>query len=126
MTHYVFVGERRSALAKRKGWYWSDGHLAAKQLFDDLRPIGIQPEGQWFTNIIEPDCVATCKHALSNGSTVVSLGKKAHLFLVSKNIPHKTLVHPAARGSIRKKQIYCEHVRLELVCGSCGDRVASL
>ena len=40
---YLFVGEKPSITAHNRDVVWADGGLAAKQLFDGLRKLGIDP-----------------------------------------------------------------------------------
>lgn len=111
----IFVGERRSPTARRKGWRWQDGRLAAKQLFDALRACGYDPARQEFVNAFEPGAVEKIQRGLRDGHTlVVGMGQLAQDWLTRSHIPHLSLVHPAARGAIRKKERYIEHVRLVL------------
>lgn len=62
-----------------------------------------------------------CRHAARrvrrahrDGLTVVAMGRKAAAVLVGWGVPHLTIVHPAARGRIRKKERYAAHVRTAL------------
>lgn len=113
-ARFLFVGHEPSATARKRGWSWRDGHLAAKQLFDALHAVGIEPREQWFTNIVDDTCVPLCRHATITGLSVVAMGLVAHRFLAEHRIEHKLIVHPAARGAIRKKQRYAMHVAYEL------------
>ena len=115
---YVFVGESRSKLAIRKGVYWLDGRLAAKPPHDALRYVGLVPEDQVFLNVFQDDstrispisiaCIKTWSYV---GFPIVAMGKRAQQILRMNDIEHLKLVHPAARGSIRKSERYREHVR---------------
>lgn len=109
----IFVGERRSPLARRRGWRWEDGRLAAKQLFDALRAIGIDPTRQEFVNAFEPGSAKRLRSywAMTRKPVVVGMGQLAQEWLIRRGIPHLPIVHPAARGAIRKKELYIEHVR---------------
>lgn len=121
MKSYLFVGERPSPKAKAMRVKWADGRLAAKQLFDALAAIGIDPTSHQFDNVFrsdlsEPETV--CRRAIgrirriaSQGATVVAMGKKAQAVLIANDIGHIPIVHPAARGSIRKKCRYESHIR---------------
>lgn len=55
MENLMFVGERRSQSAIRMGVHWEDGRLAAKQLFDALLALGIDPQRCEFVHWWEPD-----------------------------------------------------------------------
>jgi len=107
----VFVGEKRSKLAVRKGVTWQDGRLAAKQLFDALAHAGIDKDRCTFVNWFErggPTKVR--KIAVDSGVIVVGMGRKVQAALKHAKIAHLELVHPAARGAIRKKERYLAHV----------------
>jgi len=115
----MFVGEEKSPTAIRKGWSWEDGRLAAKQLFralDNSRDIlSIDPKDCKFVNLFEPEGIKM----LFNGKLktwarkgiVVALGKKVSNMLDTYEIRHYKMVHPAARGNIRKKENYINHTR---------------
>jgi hypothetical protein len=114
----LFVGERRSAKAKRMGVWWEDGRLAAKQLFDALVACGVDPGACRYTNWFERGGKrAVREHA----GPVVALGKKVQTALAARGLAHVAMVHPAARGRIRKKERYIEHVRSVLVRLALGD-----
>lgn len=49
-----------------------------------------------------------------DGHTIVALGQKVSRALSKRRIAHLRLVHPAARGPIRKKAHYQEHVVAQL------------
>jgi hypothetical protein len=48
---------------------------------------------------------------------IVALGLRVHLVLHRHGIPHLALVHPAARGAIRRRALYQSHVRAVLEGG---------
>src|SRR2546428_7453216 len=50
MKSLLFVDERRSPAAIRMDVRWQDGRLAAKQLFDALSGVGIDPGKCQFLN----------------------------------------------------------------------------
>jgi len=108
---YLFVGEKRSELAKKMKVTWTDGRLAAKQLFDAFVYCGIDPEKQEFCNWFEG---GKTKVRSYNG-TIVAMGKKVSDALTKEKINHIYIVHPAARGKIRKKELYFQHVKQALI-----------
>jgi hypothetical protein len=112
---FLFVGEERSELAKTRNVRWEDGALAAKQLFDALRSCGIDPEQQQFTNLFERGGVSKILAARAAGMRIVGTGKKVQLDLDRRRISHLALTHPAARGRIRRKDRYTNHVREALL-----------
>ncbi len=103
----LFVGEERSDLAVERGWTWKSGRLAAKQLFDALALIGIDPAEHRFVNWFESSDRFEVYH---HEGPVVAMGRKVQRALTAKGIEHIPLVHPAARGKIRAKGIYAAHV----------------
>lgn len=100
------------------GVTWKDGRLAAKQLFDALLAIGLDPAEQLFDNWFEHDeprkAARRCRRALRAGYVVVGLGGRVQKALREHSVPHVSLVHPAARGVIRRKDNYIAHVRERL------------
>lgn len=111
----MFVGERRSKAAKRMGVTWRDGRLAGKQLFDALHAIGLNPAQHQFCNVFERGGCRSVKRAVQTGRTIVAMGKKVQAKLLSMGITFRSMVHPAARGAIRKKHRYIRHVRTKLM-----------
>jgi len=113
--NYLFVGEKRSELAIKMGVTWKDGRLAAKQLFDALDYSGIDPSVCKFTNIFEnPDINLIQHYSDKSCKRVVAMGHKVRKELEKQGIPHIFIYHPATRGKIRKKELYCEHVKNKL------------
>jgi hypothetical protein len=114
---FLFIGERRSPTAVRMGVTWVDGHLCAKNLHEALRATGIDPSTCKFGNAYQDngmpnlaDLKRAARHA-REGGCVVALGEKAHRQLKKAGVLHVTrLIHPAARGFIRKRERYQEHV----------------
>lgn len=122
----LFVGECRSITAQRKGWTWADGRLAAKPLFEALQAMGVDPSQHEYTNLwtdnvagttygntkpgILGGTIRTIKARLTQGSVIVALGKRVSHELARRGIVHVALVHPAARGAIRKRERYHAHV----------------
>ena len=115
MRHFLFVGEKPSERALQMGVRWEDGRLAAKTLFDALLAIGINPARQryynWFEQPLEHRAVAHVKRHLRQGQTVVALGNKVSQAMEKCFLPHVKMVHPAARGSIRRRERYHAHVK---------------
>lgn len=130
MTSLLFVGECRSVTAQRKGWTWHDGRLAAKPLFEALEAMGVDPRRHLYINLW-PDNIegathrpghpvriqgVTIKTIMSHSriGVVVALGKRVSSELAKRGIVHVALVHPAARGAIRKRERYHAHVSEKL------------
>lgn len=122
----MFVGECRSLTAQRKGWTWADGRLAAKPLFEALQAMGVDPSRHEYANLWTDNAAGTTignrnpgilggtiqriRARLSQGSVIVALGKRVSHELARRGIVHVALVHPAARGAIRKRERYHAHV----------------
>lgn len=113
MTRFLFVGEKRSPTAIKKGWTWHSGRVAARTLHEALRAAGIDPSVCLFVNAWHDDgepCWAVESMCSDDGVVVVALGQKVARRLASLRIPHRAMVHPAARGHIRKRERYHAHV----------------
>lgn len=115
---FLFVGECRSLTAKRKNWTWRDGRLAAKPLFEALNAMGIDPAQHDYVNLwtdsmpptVPWQRVARIREHVSAGGAIVALGKRVSDELKRRAVDHVALVHPAARGAIRKRERYVAHV----------------
>jgi len=107
----LFVGEKRSELAKKMGVRWEDGRLAAKQLFDALEACGVDPKDCLFANWFQSNKRAFIR---SYDGPVFAMGKIVQAALEREGIDHIPIVHPAARGEIRKKERYRNHIRKAL------------
>lgn len=115
---FVFVGEKRSRKAIALGVTWEDGRLAAKTLHEALRAVGLDPDEQRFLNlyldhlpgVVNPDALDQIRKLLRDGWVIVGLGRVVQAGLKRLGIPHRPLVHPAARGAIRSRARYQRHV----------------
>jgi hypothetical protein len=124
VVKYLFVGERPSTTASLKGWTWQDGRLAAKQLFDALQEAGVDPASQSFVNwfgtrsdgpfVVSRTSKRVVREALASGVVIVGMGKRVCESLARHDISHVEIVHPAARGAIRKKERYITHIKERL------------
>ena len=103
----LFIGERRSNRAKQLGVTWEMGGLAAKQLHDALRANGINPTDCRYTNWFEDDESVVINHV----GPRIAMGIKVQKALMKRDIDFTPMIHPAARGRIRRKDRYMEHVR---------------
>ena len=121
----IFVGERRSSTARRKNWTWRDGRLAARPLFEALSAQGVDPAAQAFVNLWTDAATPTIKRSTIEmlrarrdlasrrghpGVVVVALGRRVDAELARRGVDHVAIVHPAARGRIRKRERYIAHV----------------
>ena len=122
MHKLLFIGERPSLQAIRLGATWQNGGLAAKQLHDALRALHIDPQQQRYINLwstpgtgpikepIEAWVLAEIAEYITAGYTVIGMGQLVSRALKQHGILHLLIVHPAARGAIRKKARYTAHV----------------
>lgn len=118
---YVFVGEKRSNTAIDKGWTWDTckefPQLCAIQLFGALRFAGIDPGKQIFVNLWQDDgrLKKYLKYTLEVSTfPVVGMGNKVCTQLNKWGIKHIKIVHPAARGIWRRKEVYNRHIKKRL------------
>lgn len=120
---FLFVGERPSHQAVKIGATWQNGRLAGKQLRDALLALNINPDEHRYCNLYtRPDVgawdrademMALCeiRDAQNEGLVIVGMGAIVCAVLAFRGVPHLQLIHPAARGAIRKKERYTSHVR---------------
>src|SRR5258706_4615034 len=121
---FVFVGENRSKTAQEKGWSWQTCQLTgpvlcAKPLWRALSQpgLGLNPNAQIFFNLWDdqwrPNRFVSeiLREMAEDGEIIVAMGQKVQRVLVKLGIPHKEIVHPAARGKILKAALYDEHVK---------------
>lgn len=117
----LFIGERPSIRARLLRVGWRDGALAGKQLFDALEACGLSPTRHSFNNLFQMDRdvvsrtrLREVRRSLRGGLRPVAMGDKVSRALSKLGIAHLKIVHPAARGRIRKKARYARHVRRQL------------
>jgi hypothetical protein len=59
---------------------------------------------------------------MKDGRIIVALGSKVSRLLYRHDVSHRRMIHPAARGRIRAKAVYIEHVRTTLCdTGNMGN-----
>lgn len=126
MHKLLFVGERPSHQAVKIGATWQNGGLAAKQLHDALRALNIDPHKQRYLNLwstpgtgpisehVEVRALVEIAECIATGYTVIGMGQLVSRALTQHGITHLLMVHPAARGAIRRKDRYTAHVGLVL------------
>lgn len=115
---YLFVGERPSPTALRRGWTWESGRLCAKQLFDSLRECGLDPARQRFVNLLDDAGVvnpAALRKVRRTRLPVVAMGKLVQRALSGRGVSYTAIPHPAARGKIRLKANYVAAVKEALM-----------
>lgn len=120
---FVFVGERPSPKAACIGATWQNGRMAACTLHRALEEAGVDPAAQQFVNLWReaglgdpksPPDAATLSHlrrlAERRETRIIAMGRLVQTALTDAGIPHTPMVHPAARGRIRKRERYIAHV----------------
>ena len=110
LEHILFVGEQRSAKAIQMRVTWKDRRLASKQLHDAFDALNIDYSKFTFCNALEANATMI-SHAATNDIPIVGMGRIAQGVLGRMGVAHHPMTHPAARGSIRKKEAYAAHVR---------------
>lgn len=114
---FLLIGERPSPTARNKGWTWRDERLCAATLAAALEACGVQRRDYHIMNLFEEDGQASaytlswCRAAILKGWQVVGMGQKVQAALTTAEVPHLAMIHPAARGKIRKRELYQAHVR---------------
>jgi hypothetical protein len=112
----LFVGDRRSRAAIRMGVTWYDGRLAAKTLFAVLEALGLSYEDYEVMNAyddrgsLDVTTLQAVKEAHTRGWLIIGMGKNAQKALRELAIPHRAMRHPAARGRMRRRELYQAHV----------------
>lgn len=112
-----FIGEKRSGQAIRNNWHWDDNVSTARYLLDCLKEIGIKQKDIIFRNLWWDDGILNYEVAVELKGTdipIIGMGSIVCDKLDSLDIEHYSIIHPAARGKIRKKELYTEHLRSKL------------
>lgn len=110
MEKYLFVGEKRSELAKKMNVTWVDKRLAAAQLYRAVESIGINWNECAFKNVFEDDIQDIKKFE----GIVIAMGRKVERELKKNKINHEFIYHPATRGAVRNIQRYKEHIKHQI------------
>ena len=121
-AQYVFVGEKRSRRAIELSASWEDGRLCAKTLHEALRAAGLDPRSQVFLNLyhdgdgwsVNPAALARLRSLAGTGVGIVGLGRRVQTALRRAGLPHRQLIHPAARGAVRGRAVYQAQVAAAL------------
>jgi hypothetical protein len=104
------------------GVSWEDGRLAARTLHAARRAAGLDPARQRSLDLFaddpadggpDPARLALPRHRTARArprAAVVALGRRVQRALAEAGIPHRALIHPAARGAIRRRDRYRAHV----------------
>jgi len=107
MKKYLFVGERRSELAKKMNVTWVDKRLAAAHLSKAVENLGIDWNECAFKNVFEDKI----EDILSFKGIIIAMGRKVEKELKKHQIEHLFIYHPATRGSVRNIEKYKNHVK---------------
>jgi len=107
MKKYLFVGERRSELAKKMNVTWVDRRLAAAHLSKAVENIGISWDECAFLNVFEDNVEDIRKFK----GVIVGMGRKVERELNKLGIGHEFIYHPATRGAVRNIEKYKSHVK---------------
>lgn len=119
---YYFIGEKRSEQAIKNNWHWEDNVSTAKFLLDCLKEVGITQKDIKFYNLwlddgrldsILLDGLCYMSNNLPQ-CIVVGMGNIVCNKLDEEEVKHIKIIHPAARGKIRKKENYIAHLRENL------------
>ena len=111
----VFVGEKRSKRAIELGVTWNDRALASATLHTALSKILIAGR-LVFVNLwgdhgyLDLETIELLRLSVRRRRTIVGMGRVVQARLRSLGIPHKEMIHPAARGAIRDRARYTAHV----------------
>jgi hypothetical protein len=104
---YLFVGEKRSELAKKMNVTWVDRRLAAAHLSKAVENLGIDWNECAFINVFEDDI----NNIKSFKGIVIGMGRKVERELKKHQIEHEFIYHPATRGAVRNIEKYKNHVK---------------
>lgn len=123
--HLCLVGENRSNTAQERDWSWEGcqierrPRLCAIQLFNALEYCEIDPydtERVRFLNLwddkgdLDEQNIQEIQAFLERGYSIVGMGKNVQKALSELSIEHVQIIHPAAKGRIRKKGAYIQHI----------------
>lgn len=107
MKKYLFVGEKRSELAKKMNVTWVNKRLCAGHLSKAVENLGIDWNECAFLNVFEEDI----NDIKSFKGIVIAMGRKVERELKKHQIKHEFIYHPATRGSVRNIERYKNHVK---------------
>ena len=108
--NFLFVGEERSPTAIKMGVTWKDKRLCAGHLSKAVEALGVKWCQCAFLNVYEDDI----EDIKSFQGPIIGMGRKVEKELKKHQIDHHFIIHPEARGTIRKIENYKEHVKEQL------------
>lgn len=112
----LFVGDKRSKTAIRMNVTWQDGRLATKVLFEALAALGLSNDdyevikAYYDNGHMDRDLLQKLLRFGMQGYVIVGMGRRAQQALERLNVKHLKMIHPAARGRIRRRELYRAHV----------------
>jgi hypothetical protein len=113
---FIFVGEKRSRTAIRRGYSWYDKRLCARTLAEALETCGVEPHHYTCINVfddtgeLDVHAVYKIREWSTQGWVIVGLGRTVQQVLTHACIPYRAMIHPAARGPVRRREVYQAHV----------------
>lgn len=120
---YLFVGERQSPKAAQLGATWQNGRMAARTLHAALAQAGVSLETCEFLNLWAepglgassmpplPAALTRLQAAQQSGVRIIAMGRIVQRALLSEGILFVPMIHPAARGVIRRRARFEAYVR---------------
>ena len=63
---------------------------------------------------VNPAALARLRSLAGSGVGIVGLGRRVQMALRQADLPHRRLIHPAARGAVRGRAVYQAHVAAAL------------
>jgi hypothetical protein len=113
----LFVGEKRSPMARKMGVTWKDGRLSGKHLMSAIKHAKLDVANCDFKNvfreILAEDIVnkTAVREIKRFSGVVVAMGRKVERVLINNDIEHSFIYHPATRGEVRNIDKYCNHFK---------------
>jgi hypothetical protein len=109
-ARFVFVREKRSARVVKLAVHSQHGRLSGKTLHDALRAVSIDAHAELYLNLfrggdglrVDRAVLRRLRRLAACGLVVVGMGRKVQRALLRAGVEAVPLVHPAARGLIRR------------------------
>lgn len=118
----IFVGERPSPKAARYGHSWVVGQAAGATLHRALASAGVSPASVSYENLWSTPglgaprtppsraVVTRLRVAHRAGEPIIGMGCLVQRQLARLRIPCAHMRHPAARGALRRRDLFDAHV----------------
>src|SRR5579871_3979508 len=115
LVRFLFVGDRPSLRAEQIGATLQNGKLSGKTLRQALIDLNLDPDAHVYLNLYarsqaledraaEEAACAKIQGFATEGYVVIGLGRLVSSRLSARAIPHLRMIHPAARGTIRRRE----------------------